>query len=167
MNNQTKSREENPLKVLFVCTGNTCRSPMAQAIAEKLQSEQAQLPSIEYCSAGLAAFAGESISPLAVQVLSELDIDFSQHRAHRLTSEMLAQADLILTMTNAQRNALLELDDSQIAKTFVLNRYINAEPVDIADPFGGSEETYRQTANQLHNSIGDLLEKFKNSLAQD
>lgn len=166
MTHKRNFADERPLKILFVCSGNTCRSPLAEILARNLHAEKELLPPVVFSSAGLSAINGEAASLGALQVAEEMGYSLQDHHARKTDSGMLREADLILTMTNSQRNLLLLNDNSHIAKTFVLNRYVGQEPADIGDPYGSSIEVYRRTAAQLQNSIRALLEKLEQSLAR-
>ncbi len=137
--------------VLFVCTGNTCRSPMAEGIFRKLAEENAK--GIEVSSAGL--FAGSSpASDHAIQVMQEKGIDISTHQSRQLTEQMMADADLILTMTESHRAMLLLNFPEYGEKVDTLSGWAG-ESEEVSDPYGGDTEIYRRTADQIE----DYLQK--------
>src|SRR5262249_29161661 len=125
--------------ILFVCTGNTCRSPMAAAmcrklLAERLQCTPAELPQhgYEVLSAGMAAYEGDRATPEAVEAVRELGVDLSSHASKPLTAELITRADYLITMTRGHQLAMLARYD----ECGPLPRLLDPEGNDIADPVG-------------------------------
>lgn len=137
------------LNVLFVCTGNTCRSPMASAILNKTANEKKL--DIKASSAGLAAFSGDEASENAVRVLSEIGIDLSSHRSRPVNRYILDESDYIIGMSPSHIRALAPFADAD--KLLTLSD-------GIPDPYGGDLETYRLTRDQIRNGIESLLPLF-------
>jgi protein-tyrosine phosphatase len=147
------------LSTLLVCTGNTCRSPMAAAllrhmIADSLGTSPANLEDrgIRVDSAGTFAGSGGQASAEAVQVMKRRGIDLSDHRSQPLTAELIEQADLIYTMTESHRRAVLERVPSAEARCRLL-----APDGDIRDPIGQSVEVYAACAQRIESALKGRL----------
>ena len=138
-------------EILAVCTGNTCRSPMAEGILRELARESGQ--EIQVSSAGLCA-DGAPVSANAAMAMAERRIDISGHRASQLTPDAARSADLILTMTGAHRQMLAAALPDAADKVFTLAQWAGEEG-DVLDPFGGSLGQYRACRDQ----IWELLRK--------
>lgn len=142
------------MNILFVCTGNTCRSPMAAVLMNKIAIEKKLDVRID--SAGIFAVDGDAASTEAVNVMKEYGIDLSAHRAKKITLELIDESDLILTMTYGQKTML-----GQNQKVYTLSEYAGFD-YDISDPYGGSEEAYRAAAEQIYKAekkAADRIEK--------
>ncbi len=143
-------------RILFVCTGNTCRSPMAEAILKHMN-----LPGVEVRSAGVFAMDGSGASANARKVLDEQKIPHS-HRASSLTKELTEWATHILTMTTAHKQAVIDMFPEAGRKTFTLKEFAGAEQnLDISDPFGGPVEVYRATYNEIQENIKKIAAKLQ------
>lgn len=140
------------MNILFVCTGNTCRSPMAEALARALLKENNK-DWVTVKSRGLAVGESAPAAANAISVMAEYGLDLKSHRAAPMTAEDFAQADLILTMTRFQKAALLSPTRSKQIMT--LREFAGLEG-DIADPYGGSLEDYRQCAEDIYNCLLSL-----------
>lgn len=137
--------------ILFVCSGNTCRSPMAEAlarnlIAKRLGCDEAGLVDrgIVMASAGTQGFAGAPASIEGVEVLRERGIDMNGHRSRPVTPELLQSADRIYAMTGSHLAAIRELSPEAAARASLLDG-----EREIADPVGGTRQDYEQCANQI------------------
>ncbi|WP_404446146.1 low molecular weight protein arginine phosphatase [Sutcliffiella horikoshii] len=142
------------MNVLFVCTGNTCRSPMAAAI---LAGHDIQ--GVEVKSAGVFAMPGSGASSQAQKVLKEKGLPV-EHQSSQVSDELIEWADYIFTMT-AQHKMLLENSyPKSLGKTYTLKGF--AEQIgEVMDPYGGSVETYRATFEELQHVIETIVEKIK------
>lgn len=134
------------MKITFVCTGNTCRSPIAESIATAL------LPNDFIQSRGLFAMNGQSITPEALEVI--LENNLSEPSVSQIFSQDDLKSDLILTMTNNHKRQLISQYGTEYP-IYTLCEYVS-EKGEIDDPFGGSIDTYRRTFNQLYSLISKL-----------
>lgn len=144
------------VRILFVCTGNTCRSPMAEAILKSMN-----VPGVEVKSAGVFAVDGSAASIHSQRILEEERIIHS-HSSSPLTAEAAKWATHILTMTSGHKQTVINMYPDAGRKTFTLKEFAGAqENRDIIDPFGGSIDIYRITYREIHENIEKIVEKLK------
>lgn len=146
-------------KVLFVCTGNTCRSPMAEALFQQLKSSE----QLEAKSAGVYAMDGINATGNTIEALKEKGIEIN-HQSSNLSNELVDWATIILTMTNNHKQAVIDLYPHAGRKVYTLTEYVAEADdlvMDITDPFGGSLHIYRQTVADLEVLIKALLKKIE------
>ncbi len=138
------------MHITFICTGNTCRSPMAEGIARELIRKRYPDSRITVSSAGLSTFNGIPASQHSVDVCEEIGIDISAHRSQRLNPEIASDTDLFAVMTRSHAQ-ILEQYGIPREKTAVLGG-------EISDPFGGDEETYRGCRDEIREAVDQLLQ---------
>lgn len=146
--------KSEPLKILFVCTGNTCRSAMAAAMLNDIAVKNDLNVLID--SAGVFAGIGERATDEAVKAMAKRGIDLSGHRTKPLTDELIDMADVILVMTGAHKQLI---ESMAKGKVFTLLEYAGDEG-DIPDPFGGDDEEYEETAQAIYDALVDIAEKL-------
>ncbi|EJY6914470.1 TPA: low molecular weight protein arginine phosphatase [Staphylococcus pseudintermedius] len=138
------------MKIVFVCTGNTCRSPLAESIAKQL------MPDFEIVSRGLMAQEGQPISSHSRELLRRHELPIPN--GAQLFDAVDAEADLILTMTTAHRQMIQAMYGPQV-NVYALNDYVD-EDLPVEDPYGGQYETYEQVFEQLTRMIDKLKSKL-------
>ncbi|GGB12319.1 low molecular weight protein arginine phosphatase [Macrococcus hajekii] len=138
------------MNIIFVCTGNTCRSPLAESLAK------ARIENHSFESRGISAFEGAPISVHSAQLLQQHHLPPAGHA--RLFTEQDAQADLILTMSESHKYFIQR--HFQAANVYTLAEYASHSARSIADPYGGSLADYEQTFTEIRNHIDNLAEKL-------
>ncbi len=147
--------------LLLVCSGNTCRSPMAEGLARQMIAQRRGIPEAELeaaglrvLSAGVSAMSGAPANPNAIQAMQKLGIDVSPHRSRELTAQMVHEADVIYTMTEAHREAVVRLIPSAAEKTYTL------DPTgDVEDPLGSDASSYQRTAELIRRRLDQRLKE--------
>ena len=144
-----------PFRVLFVCTGNTCRSPTAEALARRFLRERGW-DHVTVESAGTHAFPGAPASGGALRAAARHGIDLSEHRSRPLTPEMVAGADMVLTMSPGHVARVVELGGGgRVAAlaSFATGPESGGSGASVPDPFGGSDEVYDETFRLLERLV--------------
>ena len=145
------------MHIIFVCTGNTCRSPLAEGYFRKL-CQDAGRHDIMVTSAGTAAWNGGGASGNTVAVLMNMGVDMSQFSSTALTPALIRQADLLICMTRAHRAAIGQIAPEALAKTHLLLEFAPRKSSDdISDPFGGSLELYSLCFEDMRPALENLF----------
>ena len=147
------------MRIVFVCTGNTCRSPMAEAIARKFAVEKG-LHELEFSSGGTSAWDSAPASDGALLVAMERGMDLSEHRAQNLTRDLVQSTDLILAMGPHHLERIEALGGE--GKAFLLSDYASHGKVKraISDPIGAELDVYRATADELEEEIRRVVDRI-------
>lgn len=152
------------MRILFVCTGNTCRSPLAESIARHRIAARA-LHDLEVASAGTSAWTDAPASDGSLLVALEHGLDLGDHRARQLSPELVAASDIILTMGPHHLERAEALGGA--GRTWLLTGFVDAAHArPVSDPFGGDLEVYRATFDELEREIDVLLDRINHDRAQ-
>jgi protein-tyrosine phosphatase len=150
--------------ILFVCTGNTCRSPMAEVICRKLLAErlgckidELEEKGVSVMSAGLSAYLGGRPAAEAVEVMQSIGVDLSQHESQPVTAQLVRHADVIWTMTRSHRQAILAQWPEAAGRCELLCLDLR----DVPDPIGGPVELYQQCAEQIKVELEGRLKQIE------
>ena len=157
--------------ILFVCTGNTCRSAMAEGIFKKMLKERTEDDSkFNIISAGIFALQGMSPTPEAIKVMAEQDIDISRHIATQIQEDLVKKADLILVMSNTHKDHIKTKFTFAKDKIYLIKEFAQIgefksiqktnENYKIVDPLGRPTEFYRIVAKELKKNLKNILDKI-------
>jgi protein-tyrosine-phosphatase len=152
--------EGTTYNLLFVCSGNTCRSPMAEAIARDLLRDRGWTH-VDVGSAGTGAVIGSAASPEAVEVAREHGLELAAHASQPLTPELIDWADLVLVMGVSHMHVVSDLGGAE--KVSMVTEFVEGEGYaqPVADPFGGDHEHYREAFAQLEEAVAGLLDRLE------
>lgn len=149
------------MHVLLVCSGNTCRSPLAAAMLTARLRSEPELRDVTVASAGTSAWDGSPASEGSYLVALERGLDLSTHRARMLTPDQVQRADLILTMTAAHASRVADLGGASKVATMAEYARADVSQRDVPDPFGGDVEAYRATADLMSTLIEAVVERLR------
>ncbi len=148
-------------KILFVCTGNTCRSVMAQGLLKNMLREEG-IKDVKVSSAGTATLSSYGIYGILEKVLKEEDIEISNYKPIQVTAEIVKDADLVLVMEKRHKEAILEMAPEVENRVFLLKEFAGEkENLDIPDPIGQPEEAYRSRLQEIKGYLVKILKKIK------
>ncbi len=139
-------------KIMFICSGNTCRSPLAEGLFKKYLKEN-NITDIEVSSAGVGAFPGDAVSINSILVASNRGVNISDHRARNINPEHILTTDLFFCMSDSHKAVLSRHCDE--SKIVVLN---------VSDPYGRPIEVYEECARQLESLFPQILERIQNTV---
>ncbi len=157
--------------ILFVCTGNTCRSAMAEGIFKKMLKERTEDDSkFNIISAGISALPGMNPTPESIKVMTEQDIDISRHIATQVQEDLVKKADLILVMSNTHKDYIKTKFTFAQDKIYLLKEFAQIDELksiqktnknyEVVDPLGRPIEFYRIIARELKENLEKILDKI-------
>ena len=149
------------MKIVFVCTGNTCRSAMAHKLLEKRAKEMNK--DIEVYSCGITASDGNPATNTAIEAMKEYNIDLTSHRTTNIGRINMDDMDVILCATAAHRRYVVDIYPDLRDRAYTIKEYAGYDPndLDINDPWGWGIETYRKCVAQIEESIEKIISAGK------
>lgn len=142
-------------RILVLCTGNICRSPMAEALLRRQMQSLGR--KVEVRSAGVGALRNFPADAPAQELMRARGLDISSHRARQVTPELARWADLILVMESGQREALLDIDPAARGKTYLLGHWIKRE---VPDPYQQPATVYDEALSLIDESLASWMKKL-------
>lgn len=151
------------VRILFICTGNVCRSPMAHYYAQKLANESSK-PELYYIeSAGINAYDGDRATDSAIKVMNKYNVDLSKHTATNIANSGIMESDYVITMTNLHKRILIEMFPEKKDKIYTLRElvYDNPEYLDIDDPWGYNLDIYEDISKQIIEAVDIFMKNLE------
>ena len=150
------------MKIMFVCTGNTCRSAMAYGLAKKIIKEKNL--NIQVYSAGTFAMTGEHASYNSVAIMKEYDVDIALHKATNIEESNIQNMDLILCATKNHKSELISRYNNLKEKIYTMKEYVeldnNQTDMDIKDPWGYDSYVYERCAEEINEVIDSIIDRL-------
>ena len=149
--------ERRPIRLLFLCTGNICRSPMAEGLARRYGEVRAQ--PLDVRSASVMGLEGRPAAPNAVKVMAELGIDLSDHQSQPMTPDLLRWADWILVMELGHSQAVRDMAPDVEDRVLLLGSFCGL--LEIPDPLGGWVSRFRHAREQIRAGVENFIDRLK------
>lgn len=148
------------MKIMFICTGNICRSAMAHAMFTKLIKEKNK--KIEVYSCGIYAENGDTSTYEAIETMRECGIDLKNHRATNIRNSNIKDMDVILCATTSHKNNVISMYPELKEKTFTMKEYAgySQNDLDIKDPWGYGIDVYKKCAKEIKECLNKIIEKL-------
>ena len=147
------------MNILFICTGNTCRSPMAEGYLRDL-IQKSERSDVAVLSAGLGAFPDQNASAHSVDILKDQGIDISSHSSRMMEKAFLEASDWVLTMTEGHKKLILANFPEFEDKVKTLSEFAEM-PGEIGDPFGGDRKEYEKAAEDIQKRVEEVWKKLQ------
>jgi len=147
------------LRVLLICSGNTCRSPMAETLLADKINQHGLADRIKVLSAGLYVSGENSASAGALAAMARRGLDLTSHRSRQLMPEYVQAADLVLTMTGAHKRMVVATVPEAAKKVYTIAEFAEADS-DVLDPFGSSNEIYEKCATDISELLDNAWGKI-------